>query len=75
MDRGLLVALLAFAKKDATILEWVRRIGVSISSVSLPSDAGGEIGNGKDPYGTVDFVSELGPYATLSAGEEDQSEL
>ncbi len=66
--------MLAFAEKDATVLDWVRRIGASISSVSLPSDAGGEIGNEKDPYGTVDLVSELGPYATLSAGEEDQSE-
>ena len=66
--------MLAFAEKDATVLEWIRQIGASISSASLPSDVGGEIGNEKDPYGTVDLVSELGPYATLSAGEEDQSE-
>ncbi len=66
--------MLAFAEKDAAVLEWVRRIGAAISSVSLPIDGGGEIGTGKDPYATFDFDSELGPYATLSAEEEDQSE-
>lgn len=65
--------MLAFAEKDATVLEWVKQIRVSIPSVSLPVDTSKHKGAEKDPYGTIDFDTELGPYATLS-GEESQAE-
>jgi hypothetical protein len=65
--------MLTFAEKDITVLEWVKQIRVSIPSVLLPVDAGRHMGSEKDPYGTIDFDTELGPYATLS-GEENQTD-
>ncbi len=65
--------MLAFAEKDATVFEWVKQIRASIPNVSLPVEASRHMGAEKDPYGTIDFDNELGPYATLS-GEENQAE-
>jgi hypothetical protein len=65
--------MLALAEKDATVLEWVKQIQVAFPNVSLPVDAGRQMSADKDPYGTIDFDTEFGPYATLS-GEENQTE-
>ena len=65
--------MLTFAEKDATVLDWVKQIQVSFPNVSLPVDAGRQMSTDKDPYGTIDFDTEFGPYATLS-GEENQTE-
>lgn len=64
--------MLALAEKDKTVLEWVKQIGTSISNLSLPFEATGRTRGENDPYGTIDFDNELGPYATLT-GDDDQS--
>lgn len=63
--------MLTLAEKDKAVLEWVKQIGTSISNVSSPIKATGRTRE-NDPYGTIDFDNELGPYATLT-GDEDQS--
>ena len=70
---GIYSDMLALAEKDKTVLEWVKQIGASISNGSSPTEATGRARADKDPYGTIDFDNELGPYATLT-GDEDPTE-
>jgi hypothetical protein len=64
--------MLIFAEKDATVLEWVKEIGASLSP-KPQCDADSKKGIEKDPYATIDFENEFEPYATLTGSNEDQS--
>ncbi len=64
--------MLALAKNDSVVLDWVKQIGISNATVPLPTEAIGKLGSEKDLYATIDFDNDLEPYATLTAGDEDQ---